>query len=154
MFRVCLRSRVSTLERREVARRPWAERGVTVCGPRSSVITAASEWATASVLAALAGRAHTASRSEAARRPRARRGCAARERAGERRARVSAVIRAERRPRGRPTLSAGTTPTRHVAAGRFKRPPFHGSVFTLLGLLAKIKCSICSYQFDLWYAGH
>ena len=46
MFRVCLRSRVSTLERREVARRPWAERGVAVCGPRSSVITAASEWAT------------------------------------------------------------------------------------------------------------
>ena len=59
MFRVCLRSRVSTLERREVARRPWAERGVTVCGPRSSVITAASEWATVSVLAALAGRARS-----------------------------------------------------------------------------------------------
>ena len=28
------------------------------------------------------------------------------------------------------------------------------SLPTLLGLLAKIKCSICSYQFDLWYAGH
>ena len=152
MFRVCLRSRVSTLERREVARRPWAERGVTVCGPRSSVITAASEWATVSVLAALAGRARSEEErggapAEGAARVRGERG------AGERRARVSAVIRAERRPRGRPTLSAGT-PTRHVAAGRFKRPPFHGSVFTLLGLLAKIKCSICSYQFDLWYAGH
>ena len=25
---------------------------------------------------------------------------------------------------------------------------------SLLGLLAKIKCSICSYQFNLWYAVH
>ena len=24
----------------------------------------------------------------------------------------------------------------------------------LLGLLAKIKCSICSYQFNIWYTGH
>ena len=23
---------------------------------------------------------------------------------------------------------------------------------TFLGLLAKIKCSICSYQFNIWYA--
>ena len=56
----CVYAAVSTLERREVARRPWAERGVAVCGPRSSVITAASEWATVSVLvAALAGRARS-----------------------------------------------------------------------------------------------
>ena len=113
-----------------------------------------SEWATASVLSALAGRARSEEERGGAPAEGAARVRGERERAGERRARVSAVIRAERRPRGRPTLSAGTTPTRHVAAGRFKRPPFHGSVFTLLGLLAKIKCSICSYQFDLWYAGH
>ena len=25
---------------------------------------------------------------------------------------------------------------------------------SLLGLMAKIKCSICSYQFNIWYAGH
>jgi hypothetical protein len=25
---------------------------------------------------------------------------------------------------------------------------------TFLGLLAKIKCSICSYQFNIWYVGH
>ena len=24
---------------------------------------------------------------------------------------------------------------------------------TFLGLLAKIKCSICSYQFNIWYTG-
>ena len=25
---------------------------------------------------------------------------------------------------------------------------------SLLGLMAKIKCSICSYQFNIWYVGH
>jgi len=25
---------------------------------------------------------------------------------------------------------------------------------SLLGLLAKIKCSICSYQFNIWYGRH
>ena len=25
---------------------------------------------------------------------------------------------------------------------------------SLLGLLAKIKCSICSYQFNIWYGAH
>lgn len=29
----------------------------------------------------------------------------------------------------------------------------HSSV-SLLGLLAKIKCSICSYQLNIWYAAH
>ena len=28
------------------------------------------------------------------------------------------------------------------------------SNLSLLGLMAKIKCSICSYQFNIWYAGH
>ena len=28
------------------------------------------------------------------------------------------------------------------------------SKLSLLGLMAKIKCSICSYQFNIWYAGH
>ena len=28
------------------------------------------------------------------------------------------------------------------------------SVVSLLGLLAKIKCSICSYQFNIWYTAH
>ena len=26
--------------------------------------------------------------------------------------------------------------------------------YTFLGLLAKIKCSICSYQFNIWYTGN
>ena len=29
-----------------------------------------------------------------------------------------------------------------------------GQTLSLLGLMAKIKCSICSYQFNIWYAGH
>ena len=29
-----------------------------------------------------------------------------------------------------------------------------GETLSLLGLMAKIKCSICSYQFNIWYAGH
>ena len=28
------------------------------------------------------------------------------------------------------------------------------STVSLLGLMAKIKCSICSYQFNIWYAFH
>jgi len=28
------------------------------------------------------------------------------------------------------------------------------AILSLLGLMAKIKCSICSYQFNIWYAGH
>ena len=27
-------------------------------------------------------------------------------------------------------------------------------MYTFLGLLAKIKCSICSYQFNIWYTGN
>ena len=30
----------------------------------------------------------------------------------------------------------------------------YGTRLSLLGLMAKIKCSICSYQFNIWYAGH
>ena len=30
----------------------------------------------------------------------------------------------------------------------------NASPSSLLGLLAKIKCSICSYQLNLWYEGH
>ncbi len=34
-------------------------------------------------------------------------------------------------------------------------PPFPADCrLSLLGLMAKIKCSICSYQFNIWYAGH
>ena len=33
-------------------------------------------------------------------------------------------------------------------------PHFQFLKLSLLGLMAKIKCSICSYQFNIWYAGH
>ena len=33
-------------------------------------------------------------------------------------------------------------------------PHFQFFKLSLLGLMAKIKCSICSYQFNIWYAGH
>ena len=33
-------------------------------------------------------------------------------------------------------------------------PIFNFWKLSLLGLMAKIKCSICSYQFNIWYAGH
>ena len=35
-------------------------------------------------------------------------------------------------------------------AGYLSRPAAPGQAY-LLGLLAKIKCSICSYQLNLWY---
>ena len=35
--------------------------------------------------------------------------------------------------------------------GTLQRTSFR---LSLLGLMAKIKCSICSYQFNIWYAGH
>ena len=35
-----------------------------------------------------------------------------------------------------------------------KNSPFNTSHLSLLGLLAKIKCSICSYQLNLWYKEH
>ena len=54
---------------------------------------------------------------------------------------------------------AGAVCNALVPTSRMARPEFITwtkslSLPTLLGLLAKIKCSICSYQFDLWYAGH
>ena len=45
-------------------------------------------------------------------------------------------------------------PTSRMARQEFITWTKSLSLPTLLGLLAKIKCSICSYQFDLWYAGH
>ena len=35
-----------------------------------------------------------------------------------------------------------------------KHPIIARTNHTFLGLLAKIKCSICSYQFNIWYVGH
>ena len=35
-----------------------------------------------------------------------------------------------------------------------RRPNSRFLPLSLLGLMAKIKCSICSYQFNIWYAGH
>ena len=38
-------------------------------------------------------------------------------------------------------------------AGYLEPPAAPGQAY-LLGLLAKIKCSICSYQLNLWYVAH
>ena len=47
----------------------------------------------------------------------------------------------------------------HVVHKSVNRPesvagPRRDGGASLLGLMAKIKCSICSYQFNIWYAGH
>ena len=45
------------------------------------------------------------------------------------------------------------TTSRWVIMGkRFSN--FFFKTLSLLGLMAKIKCSICSYQFNIWYAGY
>ena len=44
-----------------------------------------------------------------------------------------------------PTISPGLR-----GLGRYMSPGLDDEVY-LLGLLAKIKCSICSYQLNIWY---
>ena len=42
----------------------------------------------------------------------------------------------------------------NYARAELLKPAGHGGESYLLGLLAKIKCSICSYQLNLWYVAH
>ena len=42
----------------------------------------------------------------------------------------------------------------NCARAKLLKPAGHGGESYLLGLLAKIKCSICSYQLNLWYVAH
>ena len=42
----------------------------------------------------------------------------------------------------------------NFARAKLLKPAGHGGESYLLGLLAKIKCSICSYQLNLWYVAH
>jgi len=49
---------------------------------------------------------------------------------------------------------SGRATTRYLDAGGSRRAAAGPDTLSLLGLMAKIKCSICSYQFNIWYAGH
>ena len=42
----------------------------------------------------------------------------------------------------------------NCARAELLKPAGRGGESYLLGLLAKIKCSICSYQLNLWYVAH
>ena len=50
-------------------------------------------------------------------------------------------------------VANGVAASGHVcASARFANTVLGERLVYLLGLLAQIKCSICSYQYDNWYA--
>ena len=53
-----------------------------------------------------------------------------------------------------PDFGPGRAAHNAYRASRCIRAPRSGLQSYLLGLLAKIKCSICSYQLNLWYVAH
>jgi hypothetical protein len=52
------------------------------------------------------------------------------------------------------STTSAAEPERGHAPVYKKRRVRRLATHTFLGLLAKIKCSICSYQFNVWYVGH